>query len=127
MKKALLPPLAALAAILAFALWNAAAAAAHTARWQDQVRRAEALAEQENWPAAEAALAGSYEDWSRHQTYLHIVLEHDAVDDAEAMYRRALAFAACREPSEFRAEAADLLDQLGLLAEMEEFSVKNVL
>lgn len=49
------------------------------------------------------------------------------MDDAEAMYRRAMAFAATRELTEFRAELADLRDQLRLLAEMERFSVKNVL
>ena len=49
------------------------------------------------------------------------------MDDAEAMYRRCAAFAAAEEPSEFRAELADLDDQLRLLAEMERFSIKNVL
>ena len=63
----------------------------------------------------------------RKATYLHIVTEHDAINDAEAMYRRALAFAATRESTEFRAELADLRDQLRLLAEMERFSIKNVL
>ena len=43
------------------------------------------------------------------------------------MYHRSLAFAQSREDSELRAELADLRDQLRLLAEMEEFSVKNVL
>ena len=43
------------------------------------------------------------------------------------MYRRAMAFAAARESSELRAELADLRDQLRLLAEMERFSIKNVL
>ena len=56
-----------------------------------------------------------------------LVTEHDAVDDAEAMYRRAMAFAATRETTEFRAELADLRDQLRLLAEMERFNVKNIL
>ena len=54
-------------------------------------------------------------------------MEHDAVDDAEAMYRRAMAFAAAEEPSEFRAEIADLSDQLRLLSEMEQCSIKNIL
>ena len=41
--------------------------------------------------------------------------------------RRCAAFAAAEEPSELRAEMADLDDQLRLLAEMERFSIKNVL
>ena len=127
MKKAVLPPIAVLAVILAFSLWNSHAMTAHTDRWRDQLQQAAALAQDENWPAVEDALKDSYADWSQCQTYLHVVTEHDAVDDAEAMYRRAMAFAATREPSELRAELADLQDQLRLLADMERFSIKNVL
>ena len=43
------------------------------------------------------------------------------------MYRRAMAFAATEEITEFRAEAADLTDQLRLLAEMERLSIRNIL
>ena len=125
--KKLLPPLLVLGALLAFALWNSAAMEARTGRWQDQLRQADALAQSGDWAAAEAALAESYADWSGSQTYLHIVTEHDAVDDAEAMYRRSMAFAAAREDSEFRAELADLTDQLRLLAEMETGSIRNIL
>lgn len=127
MKKDMLPPAGVLAVILAFALWNSAVITGHTQRWRDQLQQAEALALDENWQAAGDALAKSYEDWSERQIFLHIVSEHEAVDDAEAMYRRAMAFAAEQESSEFRAELADLQDQLRLLAEMERFSLKNVL
>ena len=127
MKKDMLPPVGVLAVILAFALWNSAVITGHTQRWRDQLQQAEALALDENWQAAGDALAKSYEDWSERQVFLHIVSEHEAVDDAEAMYRRAMAFAAEQESSEFRAELADLQDQLRLLAEMERFSLKNVL
>ena len=127
MKKDMLPPVGVLAVILAFALWNSAVITGHTQRWRDQLQQAEALALDENWQAAGDALAKSYEDWSERQIFLHIVSEHEAVDDAEAMYRRAMAFAAEQESSEFRAELADLQDQLRLLAEMERFSLKNVL
>ena len=127
MKKDMLPPVGVLSVILAFALWNSAVITGHTQRWRDQLQQAEALALDENWQAAGDALAKSYEDWSERQVFLHIVSEHEAVDDAEAMYRRAMAFAAEQESSEFRAELADLQDQLRLLAEMERFSLKNVL
>lgn len=125
--RAYVKPLAVLAAILAFALWNGAAMTSHTDRWRAQLEQADALAQAEEWSRAVEVLADSYTDWSGKQTYLHIVTEHDAVDDAEAMYRRAMAFAATRESTEFRAELADLRDQLRLLAEMERFNVKNVL
>ena len=122
-----LPPLALLAAILAFSLWNSACVTRRTDRWRDQLQQADALAQAEDWPEAVNVLTASYEDWSDHQTYLHIVTQHDAVDDAEAMYHRCLAFAATQELTEFRAELADLRDQLRLLAEMDRFSIGNVL
>ena len=127
MKKDMLPPVGVLAVILAFALWNSAAITDHTQRWREQLQQVEKLAASENWREAADALSESYADWGDSQVYLHIVSEHDAVDDAEAMYRRAMAFALEQESSEFRAELADLQDQLRLLAEMERFSLKNIL
>ena len=127
MKKSLAVPLAVLGVILAFALWNSRCVTAETDRWREQLRQAELLAQAGEWERAAAALADSYGDWAARQTYLHIVAEHDAIDGAESMYRRAMAFAATEELSEFRAELADLRDQLRLLAEMEEFSIGNVL
>ena len=127
MKKGLLIPAALLAVILAFCLWNSAVMAAHTGRWRARLEEADRLAQAEDWEAAAAALRAGYADWTSRQTYLHCVTGHDAVDDAEAMYHRCLAFAEREEDSELRAELADLRDQLRLLAEMEEFSLRNVL
>ena len=127
MKKALIAPITVLIVILGFALWNSGTMNKNTARWRYQLQQADFLAQAENSSAAETALEHSYHDWCSHQTYLHIVSEHDAVDDAEAMYLRAIAFAATQEPSELRAEIADLQAQLRLLAEMEHFSIKNIL
>ncbi|MDE6454565.1 MAG: DUF4363 family protein [Dysosmobacter sp.] len=127
MKKGLLIPAALLAAILSFCLWNSAAMASHTARWREQLERADRLAQAGDWDGASAAIREGYAAWSARQAYLHIVTNHGAVDSAEAMYRRALAFAESREDSELRAELAELREQLRLLAEMEEFSVRNVL
>lgn len=127
MSKALLPPIAVLLAILGFSVWNGRVMTAEADRWQAQLYRAEAFAQESRWADAAEALRSSYEDWSARQVYLHIVTEHEAVDDADAMYRRAMAFAAEQEASEFRAELADLRTQLRLLAEMERFSLKNVL
>lgn len=125
--RGILPPLALLAALLAFALWNGGRIAADTARWQAQLEQADALAQSEDWTGAAAALAESHRDWSRRQTYLHIVSQHSAVDEAEISYRRCQAYAAAEESAEFRAETAALRQQLRLLAEMERLSLRNVL
>ena len=127
MKRAFLPPLAILAVILAFSLWSGSTVQADSLRWRQQLEQADTLAQSENWPAAALTLTDSYRDWSSRQNKFHILLRHDAINDAEAMYLRAMAFAATREPSEFRAELANLRSQLRLLAELERFSLKNVL
>jgi len=125
--KSFVPPILALCGLLAFSVWNCQTITAHTDRWAGQVEEAADLAQAEDWPAVRQAVSQGYRDWSQSQTYLHIVEKHDAVDDAEAMYRRLSAFAQAEEPSEFQAEAADLIDQLRLLAEQERFSIENIL
>ena len=127
MKKGFFIPAAILAAILAFCLWNSAAMAGHTARWREQLEEAERLADAGDWGASVRAIEDSYAGWTDRQTWLHCVTGHDAVDGAEAMFHRALAFAGSGEESELRAELADLRERLRLLAEMEEFSLRNVL
>lgn len=127
MRRGLALPAAALAAILAFCLWNGAVMADYTARWRAGLEEADRLARAEDWEGAAAAIRESYAGWTDRRTYLHTVTNHGAVDGAEAMYHRALAFAESGEGSELRAELAGLRDQLRELSEMEELSWRNVL
>ncbi len=127
MRKGLVISTAILAAILAFCLWNSAAIASRTARWRTELEEADRYAQAGGWEDAAAVIRDSYDGWSDCQTWLHCVAEHDAVDDAEAMYQRAAAFAESGEGSELRAELADLRDQLRLLSKKEEFSIRNIL
>ena len=127
MKRMLLPPIFVLAALLAFSLWNIRHMEGETDRWREQLQAADRLALSGEWAEALDALWESYDDWSHSQTYLHISSHHDAVDDAEAMYRRAIAFGETEELSEFHAELSDLRDQLRLIAEMEALNIRNVL
>lgn len=125
--KSWLMPVLLLAAILTASALNCHATEENVSRWQGQLEAAEAEAAAGNWSGAEAALSQSYDDWSSHQTYLHITAEHSVVDSADAMYRRCAAFASTKKPSEFRAELTGLEHQLWLLVDMERFSIKNIL
>jgi len=127
MKKALLAPAATLVLLFALSLWNGFTIQKETARWSGQLQQAVHFIQSENWSAIETAIQTSYEDWRGKQTYLHIVLEHEAIDNAEAMYQRAFAFASAKDSQELQAELADLLHQLTLLSEMERLSIKNIL
>lgn len=125
--KPFLKPVFLLAAILTASILNCWMMQRETTRWQAQVQTVEAAAAEGNWGKADAALAGSYADWSARQTYLHIVAEHAAVDGADVLFRRCAAFLAEKDLSEFQAEAIGLCHQLQLLYEMEQFSIKNIL
>ena len=125
--KGILPPMALLAGLLAFSLWNSSQITRDTARWRAQLQQADTLSQAGNWPEAVSTLSNSYADWNNRQTYLHVVTQHSGVDETEAMYHRCLAFAQTQELSEFRAEVAGLREQLRRLAEMEQFSVRNIL
>ena len=74
-----------------------------------------------------AGLQRAYADWDAIQTFLHTIMEHDALDEAEALF--ATAFAACDEQDgpDFHAAMAQLNTQLHLLAETQAISVKNIL
>ena len=112
MKRMLLPPIFVLAALLAFSLWNIRHMEGETDRWREQLQAADRLALSGEWAEALDALWESYDDWSHSQTYLHIVSHHDAVDDAEAMYRRAIAFGETEELSDCLLYTSDAADEL---------------
>ena len=125
--KKLLPPIAALLLLFLLSALNGTVLTHRVEHWQHQLSQAEYWADQSQWGQTLAALEESYRDWHNTQVYLHIVLDHTAVDDAEAMYRRARAFALAEEPSEFHAEIAHLHAQLTMMANMERFSLQNIL
>ena len=127
MKKPYTLPLLVLLGILCLTLVNDLSVNKNTARWCGQLQQAVFFVEAEAWDQAETVLKESYADWSAHQTYLHIISTHDEINAAESMYHRALAFAAVREPSELQAEVTGLQAQLKFLAEMEGFSIRNIL
>lgn len=126
MKKLALPASALLLLFLLSAV-NGIVLSRRVEHWQHQLSQAEYWADQSQWDQTIAALEESYQDWQHAQGYLHVVLDHTAVDDAEAMYHRARAFALAEEPSEFHAEIAHLHAQLTMMANMERFSLQNIL
>ena len=125
--RAILPPALLLCALVGFSLWNGSAISREMDTCSSAVEQARTAAMEGDWPAAESALRRGYDHWQSRQTYLHIVEPHNAVEEAEAMFRRAFAFAGLREDAEFQAETAGLLSQLRLLSEMEQLRIGNIL
>ncbi len=123
----LLPPLLILAVLLLFCLWTGQRVGTDTERWRAPLIQSSEAALLGDWDAAGDLLFASYDDWRSRQFFLHVTVQHEVVEDAEAMYRRAKAFLDGRETEEYRAELADLIHQLLALQEQEELSWGNVL
>ena len=121
-----LPPTLILLLLLSFCLWDAYHMRQETSYWCSQLRQADEMALQENWDSALLLLESCHQAWQDCHFYVHSVSPRDAVDDAEAMYHRAIAFAKTEELSEFRAEISDLLDQMRVLADLESFSYRSI-
>ena len=76
--------------------------------------------------AVPAALAQLDELWQADQVYLHIVVTHGDINNAETLLRRAVLL--CQADSEeLRPTLAELHACLGMVAETQQISIKNIL
>ena len=120
-------PVFVLAAVLAYILCNAAWVTGESQRWLDAAAQ-----------VSDAALQGSAEDagealdaldalWQRPQGYLHIVISHTELDEAEALLAQARAAVRQGDMSSLYPVMAELRSQFELLAETQQVSLKNIL
>ena len=91
------------------------------------LEQAAVLAAEDRWREAEALTRQAYDTWQEHHTYLHTVMRHSDTDDILRQFRAVLQYLALEEMDQYAAANADLICQIGLLAEMEQASVVNVL
>lgn len=120
-------PVGILAVILGFSLWSGRYVAQRTEHWSGLLEQADEAGHMEDWDAAREQMDRTYRDWQGSQTFFHIIMDHDALDDAEESF--AGAFAVCQEAgsADFHMLLAQLAVQLELLAETQSVSIKNVL
>lgn len=120
-------PVFVLAAVLAYILCNAAWVTGESQRWLDAAVQ-----------VSDAALQGSTEDagealdaldalWQRPQGYLHIVISHTELDEAEALLAQARAAVRQGDMQALYPIMAELRSQFELLAETQQVSLKNIL
>lgn len=122
-----LSPLLVLALLLGASLANARFVSRSVEHWCAGLEIVLDAAAREDPDGAQSALDAVYADWSRRQTYFHIMVEHAELDAAEALFAVSRSHAAEESYSELRADLAELLTQLRLLREMEALSIKNIL
>jgi len=89
--------------------------------------QAEALAESGDWAQAEALTRRALGRWEDSSGYLYIVLRHSDTDEVNTGFREVLEFINCQEGGEYSAANAELIARIELLADMEQFNLKNLL
>ena len=93
----------------------------HTPAYQEYAKKSKGRSKE-----AAAALARLDELWQADQVYLHIVVTHGDINNAETLLRRAVLL--CQADSEeLRPTLAELRACLGMVAETQQISIKNIL
>ena len=113
--KAIRIPVFVLAVLLAFSVCNAVHLTRRCALWQAELAEAD-----------RAALARLEALWQADQAYLHIVVSHEDIHDAETLLRRA-ALLCDTGNDELRPALAELRSAMSMVAETQQISAKNIL
>ena len=127
MKRFFWIPFLLLLALFSATLVNACAADRIVESWCVSLDDLQRSAQAEDWPAVRDSLAALHESWDARSAYFHIVLQHDVLNEVEALLAKADIFAAEQDEEELRACIAELRSQLLVLSEIQEISIKNIL
>lgn len=93
----------------------------------NQLTTARQLTDENNWTQAAQATQQALLRWQEHDFYFHIMLPHNDIDDIHLTFQEVQEYLALEESDQYNAANAKLITQLGLLAEMEQLNIKNIL
>ncbi len=110
--------------VLAFVLWNAAWVTDRCGEWTAALDEAEAALAQGG--SGQQQLDALTALWQEPQGYLHIVISHEELDEAEALLAQAEAMAAQGDSQSLYPVLAELRGQFRLIAETQRISAKNI-
>lgn len=110
--------------VLAFVLWNAAWVTDCCEEWTAALDEAEAALAQGG--SGQQQLDALNALWQEPQGYLHIVISHEELDEAEALLAQAEAMAAQGDSQSLYPVLAELRGQFRLIAETQRISAKNI-
>lgn len=110
--------------VLAFVLWNAAWVTDRCGEWTAALDEAEAALAQGG--SGQQQLDALTTLWQKPQGYLHIVISHEELDEAEALLAQAEAMAAQGDSQSLYPVLAELRGQFRLIAETQRISAKNI-
>ena len=113
--------------LLAAALVNAWNIDRLTGGLLDTLEQAEALADAADWTQAADLTRQARDRWQRSAGYLCAVLPHEDTDQIASGFETVLELLARQDSGEYASASAALMARLGLLAEMEQPTLKNIL
>jgi len=125
--KALYIPLGVLAALLGLSLWTGWYVEARTSTWTSLLEAVGQAAEAGDWEDTRQQLDRAYAAWQKDQTFFHTILEHQELDEAEALFVEAQAAGEDENGEDFGPLLARLIKQLQLLSETQRVDIKNIL
>lgn len=111
-----------LAATLANGWWVKELSADLTHR----LEAAQTLTERGEWERAAGLTQQAFQEWERQSFLLHSLLRHGDTDQIYISFQSVQQYLKLEEMDQYAAANAQLIAQLGLLAEAEEPSLKNV-
>ena len=94
---------------------------------QEQLEEAGYCVERGDWSAAQEITAAVHSTWHSHAAYLHVTLRHGDIDSIYILLEEARAYLQTEKRGEYTAANAALIGQFGLLYEMEQLSLQNIL
>lgn len=125
--KALYIPAAILAAILCFSLWTGRYVDSRVQTWQQILESADHAADQEDWDQAESRLREAERNWETSSAFLHTIMEHDELDEAETLLAGTMAACEVRDQADLHKLLSQLMAQLDHLAETQALDLQNIL
>jgi hypothetical protein len=95
--------------------------------YTQKLSEAHRLAEADNWDAASELTKQVTKRWHKHDFYFHVMLPHRDIDEIHLTFQEVEEYLKLEESDQYNAANAKLIAQLGLLAEMEQLNLKNIL
>lgn len=120
--------LAALSALFCLTLCNSYYLKNYTQGLSQLLTEAEICVTLDDWDAAADKTEAALDRWKSRETYLHMILQHRDTDEILLSFQEVRQLIAHQEHGgEYSAANARLITQIGLLSEMEELNLKNIL
>ena len=94
---------------------------------QSQLEEAKQCVKDGDWETATKITRQVHDTWHNHAAYLHTPLRHSDIDTIYVLLEEVLAYLENQKIGEYSAANATLISQLGLLYEMEQLSLQNIL